>query len=79
MTDVESGPISTDASVLAPRTAPGCRCAARDVIAFRDEDGDWSCYSCGRLLRPSMARRRHIRPAATGGSLLAGQLVGSRR
>jgi hypothetical protein len=47
-----------------------CRCSARDVMAFRDEDGDWTCSSCGRLLRPAEALLRQIQPA--GERALAG-------
>jgi hypothetical protein len=72
MYDREYSPTLSEVSVLAPRLAPKCSCAARDVMAFRDEDGDLTCYSCGRLLRPSMARFQRIRAAAGENPLLAG-------
>lgn len=33
-----------------PHLAPRCGCADDDVIAYRDDDGDWTCTSCGRRL-----------------------------
>jgi hypothetical protein len=69
---IESIRTSGDKQVLAPRSAPRCHCVAGDIMALRDEDGDWSCHSCGRLLRPAMARFRHIRAAVSESSLLAG-------
>ena len=33
-----------------PHPAPRCGCAADEVIAYRDDDGDWTCTSCGRRL-----------------------------
>ena len=32
----------------APRSAAPCRCAGGDEIAYRDDDGDWTCIRCGR-------------------------------
>ena len=34
-----------------PHLAPRCGCADDDVIAYRDDDGDWTCTSCGRRIR----------------------------
>jgi len=48
---------------LAPRHAPSCRCADHEVMASRDEDGDWTCCSCGRPLTPSLTGLRAFRPA----------------
>jgi hypothetical protein len=31
-------------------TAPRCRCDAVETIASRDDDGDWTCSRCGRLV-----------------------------
>jgi hypothetical protein len=49
--------------VFAPRPTPGCRCAGHEVMASRDEDGDWTCCSCGRPLAASLARLRAYRSA----------------
>jgi hypothetical protein len=51
------------ARVFAPRRAPGCRCADHEVMASRDEDGDWTCCSCGRPLAPSLTGPRALRSA----------------
>jgi hypothetical protein len=47
---------------FAPRHAPTCRCAADEVMAWRDEDGDWTCCTCGRPVTPSVTRLRTVRP-----------------
>ena len=49
-----------------PHPAPRCGCAADDVIAYRDDDGDWTCTSCGRRARaratePQAAAHRPMR------------------
>jgi hypothetical protein len=36
--------------VFVPRQAPSCRCADHEVMASRDEDGDWTCCGCGRAI-----------------------------
>lgn len=39
----------TDGTVAySPHLAPRCGCADDDVIAYRDDDGEWTCISCGR-------------------------------
>ena len=59
-------------SPFAPRPAPTCSCAARDIAVSRDEDGDWSCCSCGRLVGASVASLRAVRAAALEGMLNLG-------
>ena len=39
------------------------RCADREVIASREEDGDWTCGSCGRPLAPPLTRLRAFHSA----------------
>jgi hypothetical protein len=46
--------------------APTCGCAEHEVMAWRDEDGDWICGSCGRLLTPSLTALRALRSAVYG-------------
>ena len=57
--------------VFAPRHAPSCRCADREVMASREEDGDWTCCSCGRPLAPSLTRLRAFRSALRDSELRA--------
>jgi transcription initiation factor TFIIIB Brf1 subunit/transcription initiation factor TFIIB len=35
---------------MTPNWAPHCGCTEHEVIAYADEDGDWTCSKCGRLL-----------------------------
>ena len=50
-------------NVFAPRHAPSCRCVDHEVMASRDEDGDWTCCRCGRPLTPSLSGLRFFRSA----------------
>jgi hypothetical protein len=45
----------------APHRAPVCHCLDHDVMASRDEDGDWTCCSCGRPVTPAVRRPRAVR------------------
>jgi hypothetical protein len=65
--------------VFEPRHAPSCRCVDHEVMASRDEDGDWTCCSCGRPLLPSLTGLRAFRPALRDSALDAAQCAGSRR
>jgi hypothetical protein len=47
--------------LYAPRCAPVCHCLDQDVTASRDEDGDWTCCSCGRAVAPPVTRLRAVR------------------
>jgi hypothetical protein len=48
--------------VYAPRRAPACHCMDHEVMASRDEDGEWTCCSCGRPVTPSVTRLRTVGP-----------------
>jgi hypothetical protein len=50
--------------VFAPRHAPTCRCAEHQLMASRDQDGDWTCCRCGRQLTPSLTGLRAFSSAA---------------
>jgi ribosomal protein L37AE/L43A len=50
-------------SAFVPRPAPTCQCAARELVVSRDEDGDWSCCGCGRLVGTSATSMRAVRAA----------------
>jgi hypothetical protein len=52
-------------SVFAPNHAPSCRCADREVMASRDDDGDWTCCRCGRPLTPSLTGLRSFLSAVS--------------
>jgi hypothetical protein len=58
------------ATVFAPHHAPTCRCAGGEVMASRDEDGDWICCRCGRPL-PALTRLRSLRSALSAHELRA--------
>jgi hypothetical protein len=77
--DLNSQPAWHDVGVFAPRHAPSCRCVDHEVMASRDEDGDWTCCSCGRPLLPSLTGLRAFRPALRDSGLHAAQCAGSRR
>ncbi|MCW3057659.1 MAG: hypothetical protein JWO21_1628 [Solirubrobacterales bacterium] len=62
--DVRLDGTRQEPSAFAPRPAPTCQCAARELAVSRDEDGDWSCCGCGRLVRPSARSLRAVRVAA---------------
>jgi hypothetical protein len=47
--DVADNPIR-ETTALLPHLARACRCADDNVIAYRDDDGDWTCTRCGRRL-----------------------------
>jgi hypothetical protein len=49
--------------LFAPRRALTCRCADHEVMGWRDEDGDWTCCTCGRPVMPSITTQRAIRSA----------------
>jgi hypothetical protein len=63
---------------FAPRPAARCGCAEHEVMASRDEDGDWTCLSCGRLVGHAVTRLRALR-AAHESPGFAAQCAGSRR
>ena len=44
----------------APVCAPTCRCENHDVMASRDEDGDWMCCACGRAITASVTTLRAV-------------------
>jgi hypothetical protein len=54
-----------------PHLAPRCGCADDDVIAYRDDDGDWTCTSCGRRTRAQATDREDgaQRPDRLGATL----------
>jgi hypothetical protein len=57
--------------VSPPRHAPSCRCADHEVMASRDEDGDWTCCSCGRPLPSSLTGLRTFRATLRDSGLRA--------
>lgn len=57
------GPTWRQPTVFAPRRAATCRCLHRELTASRDEDGDWTCCSCGRPVSPSATRLREVHSA----------------
>lgn len=61
--DLNHQPAWHHVRVFAPRRAPSCRCADHEVMASRDEDGDWTCCSCGRPLPLSLTGLRALRSA----------------
>jgi hypothetical protein len=61
--DLNHKPACHQMSVFAPHHAPSCRCADREVMASRDQDGDWVCCRCGRPLTPSLTGLRSSRSA----------------
>jgi len=61
--DLSHQPAWHQTRVFVPRHAPTCRCADHEVMASRDEDGDWTCCSCGRPLTPSLTGLRAFRSA----------------
>jgi hypothetical protein len=61
--DLNHQPTWHQMHVFAPGYAPTCRCADHEVMASRDEDGDWTCCSCGRPLTPSLTGLRALRSA----------------
>ena len=50
--------------LLAPRPAPTCGCAEHEVLAARDEDGDFICCGCGRPLTLSLTALLALHSAA---------------
>jgi hypothetical protein len=48
--------------VFAARHAGRCRCVNQEVMACRDEDGDWTCCTCGRPVARSASRPRDVLP-----------------
>jgi hypothetical protein len=58
LVDLQAAPDET--SPPAPRPAARCRCDAREIIAFRDDDGDWTCFGCGREIAPATTRARSV-------------------
>jgi hypothetical protein len=79
ISDLKHQPAWHHVRVFAPLHAPSCRCADREVMASRDEDGDWSCCSCGRPLTPSLIGLRAFRSAVRDLELRAAYCAGSRR
>lgn len=77
--DVNPQPAWHHERVFAPRHAPSCRCVDHEVMASRDEDGDWTCCSCGRTLLRSLTGLRAFRSALRDSALHAAQCAGSRR
>lgn len=77
--DVNPQPAWHHERVFAPRHAPSCRCVDHEVMASRDEDGDWTCCSCGRPLLRSLTGLRAFRSALRDSALHAAQCAGSRR
>jgi hypothetical protein len=69
--DLKHQPAWHHMHVFASRHAPSCRCTGHEVVASRDEDGDWTCCSCGRPLTSSLTGLRALRSAAHGSELLA--------
>jgi hypothetical protein len=69
--DLNDQPALHRMRVFAPRHAPSCRCVEHEVMASRDEDGDWTCCSCGRPLPPSSTRVRAFRSALRDSELRA--------
>jgi len=69
--DLSHQPAWHQMRVSAPRRAPTCRCADHEVMASRDEDGDWTCCSCGHPLLPSLTGLRALRSALRDSELRA--------
>jgi hypothetical protein len=66
LVDLQAAP--DEPSALAPHPARRCRCDAREIIAFRDDDGDWTCFGCGRQIAPAMTRGRSVTASSGGGA-----------
>jgi hypothetical protein len=69
--DLNHQPAWRHMPVFAPRHAPSCRCADHEVTASREEDGDWTCCTCGRRLPPSLTGVRAFRSALRDSELRA--------
>jgi ribosomal protein L37AE/L43A len=72
MPDVRLDGTGQEPSAFAPRPAPTCQCTARELVVSRDEDGDWSCCGCGRLVQPSAESVRAVRVAALERAVFVG-------
>jgi hypothetical protein len=69
--DLNHQPAWHHVRVFAPRHGASCRCADHEVMASREEDGDWTCCSCGRPLPPSLTGPRTFRAALRDSELRA--------
>jgi hypothetical protein len=56
--DLNRQPARHQLRVFEPRHAQSCRCADHEVMASRDEDGDWVCCSCGHPPTPALSGLR---------------------
>jgi hypothetical protein len=61
--DLNHQPAWHHTRVFAPRRAPSCHCEYHEVMASRDEEGDWICCNCGRPVLPSLTGLRAFRRA----------------
>jgi hypothetical protein len=59
--DITLQPAWHDTPEAAPQPGATCRCAAHDVVAWRDEDGDWTCCGCGRPIEASATSHPGVR------------------
>jgi hypothetical protein len=66
LVDLRAAP--DEKSALAPHPAAQCHCDAREIIAFRDDDGDWTCFGCGRQIAPAMTRLRSVTAPSGAGA-----------
>jgi hypothetical protein len=61
-TDLNHRPAWHQTRVFVP-AMPRSTVADHELMASRDEDGDWTCCSCGRPLTPSLTGLRASRSA----------------
>jgi hypothetical protein len=69
--DLNHQPACHRTRVFGPRRAPSCRCEYHEVMASRDEEGDWICCNCGRPVLPSLTGLRAVRAALRDAALHA--------
>jgi hypothetical protein len=61
--DLNTQPTWHETRAFAPRPAPTCRCADHEALASRNEDGDWTCCTCGRPVKSSVLTLHAVRSA----------------